>query len=152
MRQSLAMVAVTTMVLAVGGVGTAAWIPIYDVHVEPNVPDDTDSITVVASGQIGYLGIPIVDTDLHIAGTSVQLDIFFLFQGIGLPVVDSWDHSEAIGTLAEDTYSLTVRTFGLPGPTFADQYTTSFDVVPEPASAVLVLLGFSGLLRRRRKT
>ena len=127
-----------------------AWIPIDGAYTIPSQPATTDPITIVAYGQVGYINTPIDHTDFYMADTSLQLDIFFDFSETLLPMVAPWSHSEPIGMLSEDSYTLTVRTFEWPVIVIADTYLTSFEVVPEPATVLLLGLGGLALLRRRR--
>ncbi len=151
MKRFLLSTFVMMIVLYGGQDAIGQWIPIYNVYTEPNLPTEMDPITIVASGMVGYLNTPIDHTDFYnITDTSLQLDIFFDFERILLPVVAPWAHLEVIGTLPADSYMLNVRTFEWPVPVLADEYSTSFTVVPEPATVLLLGFGGLSLLRKRR--
>ena len=99
-------------------------------------------ITITVSGNIGSLLIPIEDSVIfndHL----IQIDLTFDFSVVALPAAGSWIHSVNIGTLPAGFYDLTVRILGEPIPEFDDIFETSFEVIPEPAS--LLLLSLAGL-------
>ena len=119
---------------------------ITDVYIIPEEPLPDEIITIYASGYASSAGPQVDYTEFSATGTSLSLDMFFLW-GI-LPVVTSWSYSEEILPLAPGDYTLTLQSFGPPyAPYYGrleDTYITSFTVVPEPAT--VVLLGMGGVL------
>jgi hypothetical protein len=115
------------------------YIPIEGVGIVPQPPTISDSLTIFAYGEIGWLGIPVAFTHYSRSGTLQSLDIYFDFSGIHLPVVGSWGHSEPIGTLPTNTYNLTVRTYEFFGepmlPVLADTHSIAYTVFPELGDA-----------------
>jgi hypothetical protein len=121
---------------------------ITDSYVLPEEPTPVEVITIFASGGLADFDTPFDHSEFSIAQQSLQLDLFF---GVGFhPAIGDWAHSEEIGTLPAETYSLTVRTFE-PGFGLNDTYTTSFTVVPEPTTILLFALGVIGLRITRCK-
>jgi hypothetical protein len=108
------------------------WIPIESVEVVPHPPTVLDSLTILAAGEVGYAK-PIYATHYSSNGTTQYLDIYFDLSGIGLPVVVPWSHSESIGKLSPNSYTLTVRTYTSPyGPRPpADTQSITYTVFPE---------------------
>ncbi len=125
----------------VAGIGNAS---ITDISIQPATPTFNDDISVLVSG-VESSSMGIVDSSLTVDNTSIELDIY-LQEGM-LPVVTPWTHSENIGMLAIGTYDLMVNT--IYAPDVSDTFTTSFEVVPEPAT--LLLLAMGGLMMRRKR-
>ena len=121
------------VLIGVGQAATAlgAWAPISGVDIQPDPPSATDPLTILAYGEIGSTDMYIAQTSFSMQGTSQVLGIFFDSSGIGLPVVVPWSHSEPIGTLPAETYSLSVRTYQF--CQLADTFMTAFTVVPRPS-------------------
>ena len=114
------------------GAAYGAWAPIEGVGIVPDPPTTTDPITIGPHGEIGSTDWHIDHANYQMSGRLLSLDIFFGSDGIGLPVVVPWSHSESVGRLSAGTYSLTVRTFQFFSPDYelADSYATSFVVLP----------------------
>jgi len=110
---------------------------ITDVHIVPEEPTINDVITIVTSGLEGSGPVFINDSVFLADETVLQLNIFL---DLGpYTVVTPWSHSEDIGPLPTGFYELTVRTFE--DLQVADTYNMTFEVVPEPASIMLLCLG-----------
>jgi hypothetical protein len=91
------------------------------------------------------------DWDFGQMGNLLQLDIIWTQNDPSNTVMTPWEYSAGIGLLPADTYELTVQTINT-NPDFRwmdDTYTTSFEVVPEPATICLLGLGALGLLKKR---
>ena len=116
---------------------------ITDVFIFPEEPIIYDEITINVFGEENF-NISVSDSFLTIDGTLLELDIH-LQEGM-MPIVTPWSHTVDVGTLPIDTYDLTVNTWIDTTPIFNDTYYTSFEVVPEPAT--VLLLGFGGLVLR----
>ena len=128
------------------GIGHAS---ITNVEILPETLTVNDSLNIVVSG-VAHSSIYVSDSLLTIDEASVELDIY-LQEGM-LPVVTQWSHTEDIGVLPAGTYNLIVNTSIDRTPAFNDTFTTSFTVVPEPASiflfcSVLVILKRSNSLK-----
>ncbi len=66
-----------------------------------------------------------------------------------------WDYSKQIQPLVAGTYSLEVRSFdisiySLDYGTLQDTYTVDFTVIPEPASILLLAIGFAFIRQKYR--
>ncbi|MCK5581435.1 MAG: PEP-CTERM sorting domain-containing protein [Candidatus Omnitrophica bacterium] len=118
---------------------------IDDVQVTPENPTISDSIEINVFATLPYGEVP-YSTEVIIYDNKVDLDI--TFGGYGLPAVTSWHHTENIGTLDIGTYDLVVTTSDTTKPGWDDTYSTSFEVVPEPAT--LLLFGLGGILIRKK--
>ena len=122
---------------------TATVISIADVNIEPEEPLLYDIITISASGQTASMGNEVDHTEFSIVDMYLQLDLFF---DLGeLHIVGPWSYSEDIAPLDAGTYTLTVRAFDWPNGGLEDTYITSFTVVPEPATLVLLASGIMGI-------
>ena len=130
------------------------------ININPPLPTDVDTVDIITYGWIGYVNdIVFLDSDFNISGTSIDLDFYFYDSnpgGIRIPIADRWDSTADIGTLSPDTYDVTSRAWVTEDffPPFyyrlADTHSTSFTVVPEPASLFMFGLGGLALLRRQR--
>jgi len=119
---------------------------ISDVSIVPSLPTSLDVICIDVSGVESTGAVFVTDTDLRKDGTLLELDIF-LDVGV-FQVVTPWSHSENIGTLSAGLYDLTVRT--LEDSLVTDTYSTSFGVVPEPATILLLGIGAISIRRANR--
>ena len=118
---------------------------ITDVEINPDEPTMEDIITIVTYGEEGSGPVEVADSDFTITETEIALDIYL---NLGfLTVMTPWSYSEDIGILPAGTYDLTVQTFADFGD--IDIYFTTFQVVPEPAT--ILLLGLGVLLVKKRR-
>jgi hypothetical protein len=109
---------------------------ITNVSISPITPTLVDPITISVNGIEGSGPVQITSTNFVINGNSLTLDISLQ---IGFAyVITPWLHSEAIGTLPQEFYDLTVRTFDYYHGTLLDTYpTVYFTVVPEPGTLAI---------------
>jgi hypothetical protein len=118
---------------------------ILNVNIFPEVPTMFDEITIITSGAESQGGVLIDSTNFNREGTLLRLDIFLVVGD--LAVFTPWSHPENIGTLPAGMYDLTVQTFE--NTDITDAYSMSFEVTPEPSTLILLLLGFTQILRRK---
>lgn len=116
---------------------------ITDVSIVPSLPTPLDVISIDISGEESTGDVSVAGTDFRQDGVLLELDIF-LDVGV-FQVVTPWSHTENIGTLPVGRYDLTVRTLEDGIETYT--YPTSFEVVPEPTT--ILLLGIGAIVIRR---
>lgn len=114
---------------------------ITKVHILPNEPTISDLITIDVYGVERQGPVYIDSYNYEAQGNILQLDIF-LRLGF-FDVMTGWSYRKDIGTLPLGTYNLTVRTFESTINT--DTYLTTFEVVPEPSTILLLALGIFGI-------
>ncbi|MBN1844920.1 MAG: PEP-CTERM sorting domain-containing protein [Sedimentisphaerales bacterium] len=120
-----------------------------EVQIIPSLPTNNDIIQIKASGILFYCDSPFDHSDFCIDGFSLQLDIYY---GHGyLTALGPWLRSEYIGPLPGGTYDLTITHYEGEVFPLVDTYSTSFEVVPEPMSLSLLLLGAFALRFRKNK-
>lgn len=149
---------VLTVVIITSASVEAGSITITDVSRDPLLPTVFDSITIKTFIDFDLIAYPqmVFDTsDFEQSGMSLQLDLHFYEDGMGMGTPLVTPLLEPIGMLTEGFYDLTVRAYVSPDPismvlpSLSDEYFTSFQVIPEPTT--LLLLGFAalGLLKKR---
>jgi len=119
---------------------------IDNVLVIPENPTTLDSIDIDVFATLSSAEVP-YSTEVTFVDDTVELDI--TFSGTGLAVITAWNHTESIGALSVGTYDLIVTTTYTSQSAWDDTYLTSFEVVPEPTT--LLLLGLGGLISKRIK-
>jgi len=144
MKKKLLLIA-TALLMSVFVLPTQA--SITDITIQPLAPTFNDDISVLVSGEENF-NVSVSESFLIIDGTLLELDIH-LQEGM-MPVVTQWSHTEGVGILPVGTYNLTVNTWIATSPAFNDTYYTSFEVVPEPATALLFSLGLFCIRRNKR--
>ena len=132
------------VLVAMSGVAGMGMASITDVEILPETLTIYDSLNILVSG-VENFSINISDSLLTVDNTSIELDIY-LQEGM-LPVVTQWSHSEELGLLSIGIYDLTVNTINEMEPDFDDTYYTSFEVIPEPTTALL--LGSAFIILRK---
>lgn len=102
---------------------------IHNVYADPNQPTNSDSITIVVSGEEGQRPVLITGSNFQINGTTIELDIF-LHVGF-LMAITPWSHSEIIGSLPAGSYDLIVNAHYGGAYNWTHTYSTSFMVMIE---------------------
>jgi len=119
-------------------------VSISDVQISPEQPFISDVITVESWG--GFTeGTLFYDTSVFAKDDlSLQLDLYFT-GGPGPTIPQAWFHDEVIGTLPQGNYDLLVQAYykssGAAEYSLHDEYSTSFEVVPEPLTLAFLALG-----------
>ena len=120
---------------------------IDDVYIDPSEPAFNNPITIHSNGRGNTGPVTIDNTYFYIDGNNLQLDIYI---SLGpFLAVTPWSHAEDIGTLPIGAYDLTVRAFV--DSNMTDNYAVSFEVIPEPATFILLAAGVVGVRIRRQK-
>jgi hypothetical protein len=96
------------------------------------------------------------NSDFEQSGMSLQLDFYFYEDGMGwgYPIGSPSFLSEPIGGLNNGLYDLNVRAYVSPNPIalvmpeLSDEYSMSFQVIPEPT--MLLLLGAGAVMIRKK--
>ncbi|MCK4958648.1 MAG: PEP-CTERM sorting domain-containing protein [Planctomycetes bacterium] len=136
-------------VLAVAGLAGQSAAIITDVYVTPTDPMAWDDITIVTSGGEPDYPVEVLSSEFRINGNQLELDLDL---SVGLsPAGTPWSYSEGIGTLAPGVYDLTVTSYYNKISYDPSSYSYSFEVVPEPVTAVLLGAGLLGVRLFRRK-
>ncbi len=149
---------VLTVVITASASVQAVSLTITDVSRDPLLPTVFDSITIKTFIDFDLIAYPQMESGnsyFEHSGMSLQLDLYFYEDGMGMgtPIVSPL--LEPIGMLTEGFYDLAVRAYVSPNPIalvlpeLSDEYFTSFQVTPEPATLILFALG--GLMLRRRR-
>ncbi len=138
---------VIIMILSISVFVLSAQASITNVSIQPVSPIFNDDISLVISGMESSGAVLINDSVFVVNDFALELTLD-MFVG-GYTVMSQWSHTEDIGKLSIGTYDLTVNMSVDLNPSLNDTFTTSFEVVPEPSSLLLLSLG--GVLLRTRK-
>ena len=133
---------------------------IFGTTLDPDPPLASDPLSLIVAGVANSSGFFLAPPyDVVIGASNVDVDFFLSSPAPGeltMAVLTSFQDSVSLGTLAEGDYGLTVNLFTIQRQTgavaLADVHTSSFTVVPEPASMQLLVLalGATVLARWRR--
>ena len=119
--------------------------PISSAGVFPEPAFPSDILTVGVDGDLWATNHIIEYTNFSQADNILTLDMYWGYEGIGMPVVLPYSYWESIGMFSSGDYILNVNSYFWGNYDFE---TTSFTVIPEPCSFVLFSLGGLVLLRR----
>ncbi len=130
-----------------------AAVSIDDVQISPDNPSIYDIITIETEGSIPGGGIAFDESIFAQDAYALQLDLYFTAQ-TGTQIPKPWFHNEEIGILSQGSYDLSVQSYrrisDMTDYILQDTYSTNFEVIPEPASILLLLAGMP--LLKKRKT
>lgn len=110
--------------------------------VQPETPTIYDPISILSNATAGSGPVEVEQSLFQVNGSHLSLN---LDVKVGmLQVVTPWSYTENIGTLPAGSYDLAVTAdYYFAGWTNSEEYYTSFEVIPEPASILLLLAGVS---------
>ena len=121
-----------------------AAVTINNVQISPDNPSINDIITIETDGTIPGSGIALDESVFTQDEYALQLDLYYT-DTFGPQVPHSWFHDEEIGILPQGSYDLSVQAYWRLTDTvdyfLHDSYSTNFEVVPEPTSVLLLLVG-----------
>ena len=123
---------------------------ITGVIIQPPAPTVADNISFDIFGVEGSGGVTVTDATYTLDENLITLDLSL---DVGpLLEITPWDYTYDIGLLSIGTYDLTVNSIVAVDPTTNSTFTTSFEVVPEPTTFLLVGTGILYLRRKKRTT
>ena len=120
---------------------------IGDVTIQPSAPTEADNISfdIVGAEASGDVNISEVIYNLdnnHVTlDLSMELGPFF--------AITPWSYTYDIGTLPAGIYDVTVNTIVVNNPSTNSTFDTSFEVVPEPTTLLLVSAGLCFLRKKK---
>jgi hypothetical protein len=146
----------------------SAQVTLTELSVEPPVPTTTDNIVASVSGMVNVSESPAFFVLWKREASSILVDVLHDFIGAGAPpVIYPYTAHPVIGSLPAGDYNLTARLFSsvrdFPPPTYEQPWrfpasdirlkstlSTTFTVVPEPATIALSIASVLLLVRRRK--
>ncbi len=108
--------------------------------VQPETPTIYDPISIISSATAGSGPVVVEQSLFQVNGSHLSLN---LDVSVGaLQVITPWSYTENIGTLPAGSYDLAVTAdYYFAGWTNSEEYYTSFEVIPEPATILLLSCG-----------
>jgi hypothetical protein len=136
-----------TAVLLMGVFVLPTQAEITGVTIFPENPLETDLISFDIFGTQPTGSVTVTDTAYSISENEITMDLFL---NVGFAQwATPWDYTYDVGLLSAGTYDLTVNTIIADHPSANDTFTTSFEVIPEPTTFLLVGTGLYGIRRIR---
>jgi len=121
----------------------AAKAGIINLTISPLEPTSYDPITIHVSGEAGYSPVWVNTLDFRANGNNLELDLSVTTGPYAM--VAPWSYSENIGYLSSGVYDIKVN--AIYSPATIETCATTFEVIPEPASLLLLVIGLP-LLRK----
>lgn len=156
--ESLPLITIALVIVMATSVSVEAGpVTITDVTIDPPLPMESAPITIntfIHFNSIAYPEMVFANSYFDQTDMSLQLDVHFYEDGMGggTPIVSPL--LEPIGMLTEGLYDLNVRAYVSPDPislvmpTLSDEYSMSFQVIPEPT--MFLLLGAGAVMIRKK--
>jgi hypothetical protein len=137
--------------------------------IAPLNPTIADSIVATAGGLVNVSDIPAFRLEWKREANDILMDVLHDYVGAGAPPqMLPYTQQAMLGNLPAGSYSLTARLLSsfrdFPGPTYEDPWnfpptdirivstlSTTFTVVPEPSTAVLMIGVAAGFFAPRRR-
>ena len=152
MRQSGMLRVLAIIFLAHSVNSFCAAVTINNVQISPDNPSIYDIITIETDGSIPGGGIALDESVFTQDEYALQLDLYYT-DTFGPHIPQPWFHDEEIGILSQGSYDLSVQVYWRVTATadyfLHDAYSTNFEVVPEPATLLLLLAGVPVLKKRK---
>ncbi|HOK96413.1 MAG TPA: hypothetical protein PK052_11850 [Anaerohalosphaeraceae bacterium] len=124
---------------------------ITNVQVSPAQPSFFDIITIASYGSFSGGTNWYDKSEFTIDEQSLYLNLYFT-GGFGPQITQPWSHNDVIGTLPQGNYDLSVQAYwrvsGGANYILHDNYSISFEVIPEPLMLTFLVLG-SFFVRRK---
>ena len=120
--------------------------PISSVGVFPEPAFPSDILTVGVAGDLWATNHIVENTNFSQTDNILTLDMYWGIEGFGMPVVLPYTYWEPIGVFSSGDYILNVNSYFWGNYDFG---TTSFTVIPEPTT--LLLLGLGAVMVRRKR-
>lgn len=142
----------SAVLMMLGSAFAGAVINISDVQIVPETPSIYDIITINTQGYITGGGIHYSESLFSVNNYSLHLNLYYTAQ-MGPAIFQPWSHTDEIGTLPQGNYDLLVQSYwrtGTSGYILHDNYSTMFQVIPEPGTLFLFIAG-ALLAGRKRK-
>lgn len=133
---------------------------VYFFDVVPEHPTTETPVSVTAWTWFHDTGHEVVDATYSITGNQILMDVIIRELGAGFQAITAFGGTVDLGLLAEGAYEVNATTYEIPypglgeppgDPEFHSSGETSFDVVPEPGTFGLLVLGGLALVMTRRK-
>lgn len=126
-------------------------VTIDDVQISPDNPSIYDTLTIETQGSISG-GTLFFDESLFAKDEfALQLNLYFT-GGSGPQIPQPWFHDEGIGNLPQGSYDLSVQAYWRVTDTadyfLHDDYSTNFEVVPEPFTLSFLALGLAFIRKK----
>ncbi len=124
------------------------------VDVYPENPTITDSVSIEAWTWFGKDAYDLVSATYSITDYTIEIEVIMEDIGFGPASLIRDGGSVTLGTLTEGLYLVSADMYMVPFggsiPEFYESGSTSFNVVPEPATVFLLTIGIVGVRAKHR--